>query len=377
MSGRWLHARDVDVRDLVEVVRQGAAAPAPPSAARVEQGVPVYDCAALPADRSALQAEWADVLQDGAGIVVLAGAFDDLAAVDRVTDSFFELIAEQRAAGISTGDHYAKPGANDRVWNAMEKLAVHDPEGFVRYYANEPLAMICSAWLGPAYQITSQVNVVNPGGEAQMPHCDYHLGFLTDDVTQQYPAHVHALSPALTLQGAVAHCDMPVETGPTLYLPHSHKYPLVYLAWRNQGVIDHFSRHRAQLPLRKGDAVFFNPSLLHAAGSNHTTDVRRVANLLQVSSAFGRAMEPGDRQRMCLALYPALRAITDPAARDRAVAACAEGYAFPTNLDHDPPIGGLAPPSQADVLRQALDEQWPEDRLAEELRTHAARRKSV
>ena len=28
----------------------------------------------------------------------------------------------------------------------------------------------------------------------------------------------------LTLQGAVAHCDMPVESGPTMLLPHSHKY---------------------------------------------------------------------------------------------------------------------------------------------------------
>ena len=35
----------------------------------------------------------------------------------------------------------------------------------------------------------------------------------------------------LTLQGAVAHCDMPVETGPTLYLPHSQKYAHGYLAY--------------------------------------------------------------------------------------------------------------------------------------------------
>ena len=40
------------------------------------------------------------------------------------------------------------------------------------------------------------------------------------------------------------------------------------------------------------------------------------------------------------------------------VAACAEGYAFPTNLDHDQPVEGLAPPSQADLVWQALAEQW-------------------
>jgi hypothetical protein len=41
-----------------------------------------------------------------------------------------------------------------------------------------------------------------------------------------------------------------------------------------------------------------------------------------------------------------------------AVAACAEGYAFPTNLDRDPPIGGMAPKSQQDLMRQALKENW-------------------
>ena len=38
-----------------------------------------------------------------------------------------------------------------------------------------------------------------------------------------------------------------------------------------------------QLALGIGDAVFFNPALFHAAGTNRTTDVDRMANLLQVS----------------------------------------------------------------------------------------------
>ena len=56
-----------------------------------------------------------------------------------------------------------------------------------------------------------------------------------------------------------------------------------------------FGEHHVQLPLTKGDAVFFNPALFHAAGSNTTSDVRRMANLLQISSAFGRAMDAVDR----------------------------------------------------------------------------------
>ena len=95
---------------------------------------------------------------------------------------------------------------------------------FADYYANNLIAAVCRAWLGPGYQVTSQVNVVNPGGAAQSAHRDYHLGFASDTQAVRFPAHVHRLSPVLTLQGAVAHTDMPAETGPTIYLPHSHKY---------------------------------------------------------------------------------------------------------------------------------------------------------
>ena len=87
------------------------------------------------------------------------------------------MIAEQRASGAAAGDHFAKPGANDRIWNALEKLAVADPEAFVDYYANDAVALAAQAWLGPGYQVTSQLNVVNPGGAGQTVHRDYHLGF--------------------------------------------------------------------------------------------------------------------------------------------------------------------------------------------------------
>ena len=107
----------------------------------------------------------------------------------------------------------------------------------------------------------------------------------------RYPAHVHRLSPVLTLQGAVAHSDMPVESGPTLYLPHSQKYEPGYLAGAGRSSRAYFDAHHVQLPLQPGDAAFFNPALFHGAGTNRSADIRRMANLLQVSSAFGRAME--------------------------------------------------------------------------------------
>ncbi|HET6987308.1 MAG TPA: phytanoyl-CoA dioxygenase family protein [Kribbella sp.] len=372
----WLNPADAELDDLLTVLKAQTEPADYPHAAQIEQQVPLYDASRLrTADPRAVQAEFATAFADGPGIIVLKGAFGN-EVVDAVTTEFERLIAEQHRSGTTAGDHFAKPGANDRVWNALEKLAVAAPAEFAAYYANDLLALVAEAWLGPAYQVTSQVNVVNPGGEGQTVHRDYHLGFQSDEVAAQYPAHVHRLSSVLTLQGAVAHCDMPVESGPTLYLPHSQKYDLGYLAYRRPEFAAYFVENHVQLPLEKGDAVFFNPALFHAAGSNHSADIQRMANLLQISSAFGRAMESVDRARMAEAVYPVLVGMVDPAAADRVIAATAEGYAFPTNLDRDQPIGGLAPRSQADLLRLAVAEGWPTDRLAGALADHAGRRQT-
>lgn len=373
----WLRPEDCRLDDLRAVLASPTDPADYPYARTVEQQVPVYDAGrlreALGTDRPGVQAELVRALGDGPGIVVLEGAFEE-AVVDSTSEVFRAMIADQRASGAVAGDHFAAPGANDRVWNALEKQALRAPETFAAYYANDLLEVVASAWLGPAYQVTSQVNVVNPGGAGQTVHRDYHLGFQSNEVAARYPAHVHRLSSVLTLQGAVAHCDMPVESGPTLYLPHSHKYELGYLAWRLPEFGEHFVANHVQLPLSKGDAVFFNPAMFHAAGSNHSADILRMANLLQISSAFGRAMETVDRTAMCLALYPSLLGMEDSVARGNVIAASAEGYAFPTDLDRDQPVDGLAPPSQADVLHQAVAENWPADQVEKALAEHAARR---
>jgi ectoine hydroxylase-related dioxygenase (phytanoyl-CoA dioxygenase family) len=360
----WLHEDDCRLSDFIDILQHRTDLARYPHAMRVDRDVLVYDCGTLapavedPAVRRIVQAELADALLNGPGIFVLQGAFPLASVVDRVSDAFRELIDRQNKSGLAAGDHFAKPGANDRIWNALEKLALLDPVGFADYYANDMIALAATAWLGPGYQVTSQVNQVNPGGAAQMAHVDYHLGFQTNDVSQQYPPHVHALSPVLTLQGAVAHVDMPVESGPTLYLPNSQKYPLGYLAWRNPDFRAYFDANHVQLALAKGDAVFFNPSLFHAAGHNRTTDVRRLANLLQVSSAFGRAMETVNRTAVVSALYPTLLSMKAAGAAESTlwniVAASAEGYPFPSNLDRDPPLGGLAPETQAAITWRLL-----------------------
>ena len=355
-------------------------------ASAVEQNALVYDCEKLAPviasrdGRREVMAELGRALLSGPGILAFKKMYTDTSIIDRVSKTFWQIIDEQHARGEAKGDHYAKPGSNDRVWNVQEKLAIRDPDAFVDYYRNDFLALIATAWLGPGYQVTTQVNVVNPGGDAQQPHRDYHLGFMTDEQAIDFPVHVHGVSPLITLQGAVAHTDMPRETGPTMYLPHSQKMVSGYVAWRNEAVKKYFAENYSQLPLQKGDGAFFNPALLHAAGTNQTKDVKRMANLTQIGSAFGRTLESVDREQMSNAIYPVLRARKAAGWSDHelktVIAACAEGYAFPTNLDRDPPLKGLAPQSQADFVWQALASDQTAEQLRKELAALAERQKT-
>jgi ectoine hydroxylase-related dioxygenase (phytanoyl-CoA dioxygenase family) len=381
----WLTADSCDLDAFKELVERSVNPADYPFASDVVSNVPIYDglearnATLSPEARKELMAEWVEAFTDGPGIIAIRGAFADLAAIDQSNAHYWAIIDEERLNNVGGGDHFAKPGANDRIWNALEKLCLRDPAVFAAYYGNPLIALVSEAWLGLGYQITSQLNVVNPGGAAQVAHRDYHLGFQSAEAIERYPAHVHRLSPVLTLQGAVAHCDMPIETGPTLYLPFSQGYLPGYMATAQPEFRDYFDKHHVQLPLAKGDAVFFNPALFHAAGTNRSKDVRRIANLLQVSSAFGRAMESVDRLKMSLKLYPALKgliadnAIT-AAEADNAIAASAEGYSFPTNLDRDPPKGGMAPKTQQDLMRQALKENWEPEVFSQEARAQAWRK---
>lgn len=379
----WFETSDCRLEDFVRSMETARAAdPGSDWTNDNAHGIPIYDChdlrARLVSDtgRKLLRDDFARTLRHGAGIIVLKGCFEDPDTVDAATAEFTEIMAEERASGAGQGDHF---GTNARIWNAAEKLCLRAPDVFVRYYGNEIVGLAAESWLGPNYQVTSQTNLVHPGGKGQIGHRDYHLGFMASEDAARYPIVAHQFSAFLTLQGAIAHCDMPVESGPTKYLPYSQHYEPGYIACTMPDFVAHFESEYVQLPLAKGDAVFFNPAVLHGAGDNVTDDIERLANLLQVSSAFGRAIEVVDRAAMCEAAYPSLLShigkgdLSDDQI-EAAISAIAEGYPFPTSLDRDPPVGGLAPMSQADILREALTRGFKHAAFVRELEANTARR---
>ena len=92
-------------------------------------------------------------------------------------------------------------------------------------------------------------------------------------------------------------------------------------------------------------------------------------------------MESVNRQAMIEKVYPILLdrtkqdGISTRAVRD-IVAAVADGYSFPTNLDSDPPIGGNVPFTAQQMMHQALQEHWTPQQLKEELILYARKREA-
>lgn len=384
-SAVWMNSDSCSIDEFRAVVEQTTRAADYPLAVDIQKNIPIYDAAEIRATAlnpkmiEAYMTEWNGIFLSGPGVVVFRNTYDDHKLLDDVKMVLEGIISKERETNGARGDHFAKAGENARVWNAHEKLCVATPKLFARYNANEILSLISRSWLGPLYQITAQVNVVYPGGRSQSPHRDYHMGFQTGEKLKHYPAIVHKLSAALTLQGAIAHCDMPIESGPTKLLPYSQLYLPGYFATHLQAFRDYFESQYVQLPLKKGDTLFFNPALFHAAGSNVSKDINRFANLLQVGSAYGRSIEVVDRDRISIAVFPVLKEMANDnvlSSREveNVIAATAEGYPFPADLDLDSPSSGMAPASQQDIMRQALTENWETSRFNRAIEEYVRRR---
>ncbi|RFU24678.1 hypothetical protein B7463_g11662, partial [Scytalidium lignicola] len=350
-----------------------------PLASCIEKNIPIYDVSKLepldPAKSSQLQNEWHHILYSGPGVLVLKNMYGSAQLLSTANAVFQKIIEQERQSATAKGDHFAASGNNDRIWNSFSKHGLEDAASFVEYYSNPWLALVSEAWLGPAYRVTAQVNIVKPGGAAQNSHRDYHLGFQNPERCAAYPRSLQIATQFLTLQGAVAHSDMPLETGPTRFLPFSQTYDAGFLAWRDEGFRAYFLENYVSLPIAMGDGVFFNPALFHAAGAN-TSDpelaFHRKANLLQISSAFSKTMETIDTVplidhcwELLLERYTKQR-YTDVRCFVQAVA---EGYPFPTNLDRRPPApSGMAPESEQELIMRGLKEQWSREKVVEVLK---------
>lgn len=293
------------VKDLIEICDRTVDPSLYPLASSFPKNIAVYSMTDFAGKHDdvdlveQLKDEWNHILAYGPGVCVLKGLYrvDGLeSVVDTANGVFDRILKDEHAAfNLSQRKDTSEVGKmldkNLKAANVFSQLAKRDPNTFMRYYSNPWLRYMAEAWLGPGYRFNSSLNIVPPGGEAQRAHRDYHMGFYDAVNCAKFPRLVQTANQILTLQGAIAHSDMPLASGPTRFMPFSQLFEEGYMAGRRPEFQEHFSTNYVSVALEKGDGVFFNPSLYHAAGENTTTDVYRNAQLLQINSNFGKPSE--------------------------------------------------------------------------------------
>ena len=128
----WLSTADCSLDDLKTLVGQRTDLADYPHADAVERNVLIYGdklraAVGSTAGRTTVQTELIQALTSGPGIVVFKRAFGDLSVIDRATEAFLAQIVAEKAAGTAAGDHFARPGANDRVWGALDSSRSPNP----------------------------------------------------------------------------------------------------------------------------------------------------------------------------------------------------------------------------------------------------------
>ncbi|MGH6798671.1 MAG: phytanoyl-CoA dioxygenase family protein, partial [Roseiarcus sp.] len=96
----WLSQESCDLDAFRRTVERSVDGADYPFSRDIVSNVPVYDglearaAAASPESRKELMVEWVEALTGGPGIVVIRGAFADLAAIDQANSHFWAIIDE-------------------------------------------------------------------------------------------------------------------------------------------------------------------------------------------------------------------------------------------------------------------------------------------
>jgi ectoine hydroxylase-related dioxygenase (phytanoyl-CoA dioxygenase family) len=274
-------------------------------------------------------------LQEGEGVVIIRNAYSDFQLLDRAYTNFKNRIEIEEKLGISAND-LTTPRSNKRLFNALNKFAEDNPKDFIEYYSNEYLHHVINSCLGPFYQIVSEINLVVPGELGQLPHRDYPFCVYTKKLLETLPLNLLKCAPFLTLQAGIIHQDTPIEMGSTRFILGSQKESDGYRTMRNVDDISRFEKEAIQFDLKKGDLIFFNPSIYHAGGGNRTINPRLV-NLLQISSGMIRPLATINFLELIKNLYQYLILISDKAKVERICRVITECWPFPTNFITDKP----------------------------------------
>ncbi len=266
-------------------------------------------------------------LADGPGVVVVRGAFPDPAVVDRVTDVLDALLAEERSAAAR---------------RATPSPPRAPTSGSGARWTSSPCV---TRWSGP--------------GAGRR--------WRTATTTWASMSREQALAYPPTSTGSRGRCRARWPTAPCRW---SRGRRCSSRTRRSSGRATSPSRSRRATPCSSTPRCSTAPG---RTGRPTSAGRRTCCRCRRRSAGPWRRSTARRCARRC---SPSCSSNGRRASRIGGCATSsrrpAEGYAFPTDLDRDQPVGGLAPETQAELVWRALQQGWPAGTLAKELDALAA-----
>ena len=263
-------------------VEQTTTSPTTRMPPRSSSGVLIYDGERLRkepparAGAAAVEAELARALTDGPGIVVFdRGVRRPVGRRPCHGGSSRRSSPTQRAAGGAAGDHFAKAGQNDRIWNALEKLALRDP-GRVRRLLRQrhPRAGLPRPGSAPATRSPRRSTSSTRAARRRPRTATTTWASIGREVARGSRPMCTGCRPCSPCRARSRTRDMPAETGPTMYLPHSQKYLPGYLAWRRPEFREYFEATTSSCRWPRATRRSSTRRCSMRAGANRTADVQ-------------------------------------------------------------------------------------------------------
>ena len=137
VSAGYYNPEICNLVDFLEIINQKMVDASVPYASEVKKNIPIYDISALQNViandklKRELMAEWAWVLRESAGAIVLRNAYQDTSPIDEATKLYEQIISNEKQKSGGGADHFAAAGANDRIWNSLQKLCESSPDVFL------------------------------------------------------------------------------------------------------------------------------------------------------------------------------------------------------------------------------------------------------
>ena len=136
MKRQFFNENDINLCDFADLCSQKVSKTNYPFCSNIKKKVVIYNGEQIRSIINTpksfeLKSELHYCLKEGPGVLIIQQAFLQKKTIDKASEIFLGIIKKEKGNAIHHGDHFARPGQNERLWNSLQKLCEIDPKTFI------------------------------------------------------------------------------------------------------------------------------------------------------------------------------------------------------------------------------------------------------